>query len=305
MNTSIQISVIICTYNRALYLTEALNSLYQQTLTKQFFEVIVVNNNSTDNTEALCKAYIQTHPDMQLIYLNEKEQGASFARNTGAAKASSPLLCFMDDDAIANDDYLSRIVQFFETHPNTGGLGGKIIPKYIPAEPGWMSHYVSSMVGNFDYAPQVSAFKPGKYPLESNMVVPKHLFDKINGFNTALPGVKGELRIGGEGKDFFFRLQALGQQVYYDPNIIVHHVVEVSKLTPAYLYRVASGYGRGERVRTLQKGILAYLFKIIEYLFKLGASFILGVLYLFRGQPAKSWPVIRFRIDALKGLFNL
>lgn len=167
-----------------------------------------------------------------------------------------------------------------------------------------MSHYVSSMVGNFHYSPQVSAFKPGKYPLESNMVVPKRLFDTIGGFNTALPGVKGELRIGGEGKDFFFRLQALGHDIYYDPNIVIYHVVEVAKLTPAYLYRVASGYGRGERVRTLQKSKWAYLVKIIEYLFKLGASFVLGALYLLRGQPAKSWPVIRFRIDALKGLFH-
>ncbi len=301
----LQISVVICTYNRALYLSDALDSLYRQTLSKQCFEVIVANNNSTDQTEQLCKQYIATHSDMQVIYLNEKEQGASFARNTGAATARSPLLCFMDDDAIANDDYLSRIVRFFETHTHAAGLGGRIIPRYIPSEPGWMSRYVSSMVGNFDYAPQVSAFKPGKYPLESNMIVSKHLFDKIGGFNTALPGVKGELRIGGEGKDFFFRLQALGHPVYYDPSIIVHHVVEVAKLTPAYLYRVASGYGRGERVRTLQKSILAYLLKILEYLFKLGASFILGMIYLLQGKPAKSWPVIRFRIDALKGLFNL
>ena len=305
MSTPLKISVIICTYNRAAYLTDALDSLYRQTLPKQHFEVIVANNNSTDHTEMLCKQYTETHPDLQFIYLNEKEQGASFARNAGAALAGAPLLCFMDDDAIANDDYLSRIVQFFETHPAAGGLGGRIIPKYIPSEPVWMSHYVSSMVGNFNYAPQVSVFKPGKYPLESNMVVPQKWFAAIGGFNTALPGVKGDLRIGGEGKDFFFRLQALGHQVYYDPNIIVHHVVEVVKLTPAYLYRVASGYGRGERVRTLQKNRFAYLLKIAEYLFKLGAALVLGILYLLKGQPAKSLPVIRFRIDALKGLFNL
>lgn len=304
MNPTKQISVIICTYNRALYLTEALDSLYHQTLPKTAFEVIVVNNNSIDNTEDICKEYIHTHPDMQVSYLNEDNQGASFARNRGASLSTSALLCFMDDDAVANADYLSRIIQFFEVHPDSGGLGGRIIPRYIPSEPIWMSHYVSSMVGNFHYAPQVSAFKPGKYPLESNMVVPKRLFETIGGFNTALPGVKGELRIGGEGKDFFFRLQALGHTIYYDPNIVVHHVVEVAKLTPAYLYRVASGYGRGERVRTLQKSKWAYLVKIIEYLFKLGASFVLGATYLLRGQPAKSWPVIRFRIDALKGLFH-
>lgn len=114
MTPTKQISVIICTYNRALYLTEALDSLYHQTLPKTSFEVIVVNNNSTDNTEDICHSYIDAHPDMQVIYLNEEKQGASFARNTGAALSNSGLLCFMDDDAVANTDYLSRIIQFLK-----------------------------------------------------------------------------------------------------------------------------------------------------------------------------------------------
>lgn len=92
--------------------------------------------------------------------------------------------------------------------------------------------------------------------------------------------------------------------IYYDPQIIVHHIVETAKLTPAYLYRVASGYGRGEKVRTLQISTLSYCLKILEYFLKLGAAVVLGILYVIKGQPAKSWPVIRFRIDALKGLLN-
>lgn len=297
-----KISVIICTYNRAIYLVDALKSLTNQTLNKTDVEVIVVNNNSTDNTAELCRNFITEYPDAQITYLNEPEQGASFARNTGAKHAQSPLLCFMDDDAIAEPDYLARIIDFFRLHPDAAGLGGRIIPKYIPAEPAWMSYYVSSMVGNFHYAPRVCIFKPGKYPLESNMIVPKLFFDEIGGFNTAIPGVKGTLRIGGEGKDFFFRLHSKNRPIYYDPQIIVHHVVETAKLTPAYLYRVASGYGRGEKVRTLQISKMAYFVKIAEYLFKFGAAIMLGIVYAIKGQPAKLWPVIRFRIDALKGL---
>ena len=70
-----------------------------------------------------------------------------------------------------------------------------------------MSHYVSALVGNFDYAPTVTEFKPNKYPLESNMAVTKQAFDEIGGFDVALPGVKGTLRIGSEGKDLYFRLK--------------------------------------------------------------------------------------------------
>lgn len=304
MREALKISVVICSYNRAAYIQDAMASLYAQTLAKEQYEVIVVDNNSTDHTPAICDAFIRSHTDAQYTYLTESRQGASFARNTGAALARSPLLCFMDDDAVAEPDYLERIVTFFEMHPDCGGLGGRIIPKYIPAEPVWMSHFVSSLVGHFHYSETVTVFAPNKYPLESNMIIRKADFDTIHGFNTALPGVVGTLRIGGEGKDFFFRLKELGRTIYYDPAIRVQHVVETQKLTREYMYRVASGIGRGERVRTLQKGYLAYLLKGLEYLFKLGASIILGIKYTLQGHPQKAMPVIRFRVDALRGLYN-
>ena len=136
------------------------------------------------------------------------------------------------------------------------------------------------------------------------MIVVKKDFDAIGGFNTALPGVKGTLRIGGEGKDFFLRFQSLGKKIYYHPGVIVHHVVEVSKLTPEYMYRVASGIGRGERVRMLAISKVSFIKKILEYVYKLCGSVVLGLIYAAKGKPAQSWPVIKFRIDALKGLIG-
>lgn len=299
-----KISVIICSYNRADYIIGAVESLYRQTLSKEQFEVFVVDNNSIDNTGKLLQDYMTSHPDFHLHYLTEQKQGSSFARNTGAAFAKAPLLCFMDDDATAEPDYLQRVVDFFSTHSDATGLGGRIIPRYIPAEPRWMSYYVSSLVGNFDYSKTVEVFKPGKYPLESNMIVRKKEFDAVAGFNTELPGVKGTLRIGGEGKDFFLRLQDRGGKIYYDPSIIVHHVVEVKKLTSHYMYRIASGIGRGERIRMLSISKGAFAKKFFEYTYKLGGSVVLGTIYALKGKPSQSWPVIKFRIDALKGLLG-
>jgi glycosyltransferase involved in cell wall biosynthesis len=304
MRSAPEISVIICSYNRADYIIGAVESLNRQTLDKTKFEVFVVDNNSIDNTGELVQDYIHRHQELDLHYLTESRQGASFARNTGASFAKSPLLCFMDDDAIAEEHYLERILNFFSSHKDAAGLGGRIIPKYIPEEPKWMSHFVSSLVGNFDYSPHLTVFKEGKYPLESNMIVSKNDFDAIDGFNTDLPGVKGTLRIGGEGKDFFLRLQSLDKKIYYDPQVIVWHIVEVKKLTPHYMYRVASGIGRGERVRMLAISKWSYLKKIFEYLYKLAGSFVLGLIYAIKGKPAQSWPVIKFRIDALKGLLG-
>jgi len=297
-----QLSIVICSYNRASYIGDALDSLYKQTSGLSAFEAIIVDNNSTDNTAEVFSQWRSAHTNGSFTYITETNQGASFARNTGAAVSKGQWLCFMDDDAVATPNYVENILKHIETKPDAVGFGGRIIPKYIPAEPNWMSYYVSSLVGNFDYAPSACAFENGKYPLESNMIVRKDIYDTIGGFNTALPGVVGTLRIGGEGKELFYKILALGHTIYYDPSICVHHVVEVKKLTSEYMYRVASGIGRGEKTRTLNISTWAYIKKIVEYLIKLGASIILALKYTLQLTPAKSWPVIQFRIDALKGL---
>ena len=299
-----KLSIIICSFNRASYIEAAFDSLYNQSSGLESFETIIVDNNSTDNTADVFKNWRASHANGSFTYLTETKQGASFARNTGAAKAKGQWLCFMDDDAIANTNYVENILNHIETKPDAIGFGGRIIPKYIPEEPKWMSYYVSSLVGNFDYAPTACAFEHGNYPLESNMIVRKDIYDSIGGFNTELPGVVGTLRIGGEGKELFYKILALGHTIYYDPTICVHHVVEVKKLTSEYMYRVASGIGRGEQTRTKAISNGAYIKKIIEYIFKLGAAVILGIKYALLGTPEKTMPVIQFRIDALKGLMG-
>lgn len=298
------LSIVICSYNRASYISGALDSLYHQSAGLDNFEAIIVDNNSTDNTADVFKQWRSSHANGSFTYLTESKQGASFARNTGAKGAKGQWLCFMDDDAIANSNYVENIIKHIKTKPEAIGFGGRIIPKYIPSAPEWMSYYVSSLVGNFDYAPTACAFENGKYPLESNMIVKKDIYNSIGGFNTELPGVVGILRIGGEGKELFYKILALGHTIYYDPTICVEHVVEVKKLTPEYMYRVASGIGRGEKTRTLSISKGSYFKKIIEYLFKLGAAFVIGFKYLLQCKPAKTWPVIQFRIDALKGLLG-
>ena len=298
------LSIIICSYNRASYISDALTSLYRQTAVLNEFEVIIVDNNSTDNTKEVYAAWRQTNNNGHFTFISETKQGASFARNTGAAIAKGQWVCFMDDDAVATPNYVENILKHIHNKPDAVGFGGRIIPKYIPSEPKWMSYYVSSLVGNFDYAPIACAFENGKYPLESNMIVKKSVYDQIGGFNLNLPGVVGTLRIGGEGKELFYKILALGHIIYYDPAICVHHVVEVKKLTSEYMYRVASGIGRGEKTRTLAISKAAYLMKILEYSLKLGAAVILGFKYALQLTPSKIWPIIKFRIDALKGLLG-
>ena len=101
-----QLSIIICSYNRASYIREALSALYNQTAPLEQFEVFVVDNNSTDETPEVFKAWRAKHPNGQFNYITETSQGASYARNTGAKLAKGEWLCFIDDDAIAFPDFV-------------------------------------------------------------------------------------------------------------------------------------------------------------------------------------------------------
>lgn len=299
---TLQLSIVICTYNRAQYLPNALRSLNEQSATGNSFEVIVVDNASTDGTQEVCATLLPQLTATTFSYHQEKQQGASFARNTGAMLANAPLLCFMDDDAVAHHDFVERIIDFFSRHPEAGGLGGRIIPLYIPEEPAWMSHYVSSLVGHFHYSKTVTQFRGGKFPFESNMTLPTALFRNLGGFNERLPGVAGKVRIGGEGKDLFLRLTALGPSIYYDPSVVVKHVVETEKLTHQYLTEVAQGIGRGERIRTLANGTLSYYHKQFEYILKLIAAILISAKYFLIGSPQKIIPLVSFRWEAIRGL---
>jgi glycosyltransferase involved in cell wall biosynthesis len=299
------LSIVICSYNRASYITGALDSLYTGNANLNDFEVVFVDNNSTDNSLQIANDWRALHPNGNFIITSEIKQGASYARNTGANLAKGQWLCFMDDDAVAFPDFVQNILKHINTYPERVGFGGRIIPKYLPNEPSWMSYYVSSMVGHFHYSETYTPFKNGKYPLESNMIVRKDIYDQVGGFNEALPGVVGTVRIGGEGKGLFYSIMKLGHTIYYDPSIVVHHIVETKKLTPTYLYNVASGMGRGEKTRTLSIGKISYIKKIIEYLVKLGAAIVLGLGYTIKGNPQQFWPIVKFRIDTLKGLIGL
>src|SRR6185295_19406533 len=93
------ISVIICTYNRDKFIGEALTCLAKQTLPAENFEIIVVDNRSTDNTAAIAKKFIADHQELRARYVMEPHKGLSFARNRGIAEARASIITFIDDDA--------------------------------------------------------------------------------------------------------------------------------------------------------------------------------------------------------------
>ncbi|MEL6942904.1 MAG: glycosyltransferase family A protein, partial [Bacteroidota bacterium] len=124
------LSTIICTYNRDKFIAQALQSLAQQSLNETQYEVIVVNNNCTDNTSTIVNDFIAANPELDIKQVFEHNQGLSFARNRGIREAKYDIITYMDDDGVAEKTYLEKIVSYFEQHPNVVGIGGKVIPIY-------------------------------------------------------------------------------------------------------------------------------------------------------------------------------
>ena len=146
------ISVLICTYNRAKYLGPLLNSLAANDLASTAYEIIVVDNNCTDDTPQVCATFAQTHPSIQFHYCIEAEQGLSAARNRAIREAKGSILVYVDDDALVDTWYLRTIYEYLKSHPDISAVGGPIIPLYENVEePKWMTRYTKELLCGYLY----------------------------------------------------------------------------------------------------------------------------------------------------------
>lgn len=123
------ISIIIPSFNRAKYIGITIESFLNQLYTEGEYEIIIVDNNSTDNTREIIHQYENKNKKIKVTYLFEKRQGVHYARNTGAKHAVYELLYFTDDDMIADKYLLKEIVKPFYFNPDVGTATGRVLPK--------------------------------------------------------------------------------------------------------------------------------------------------------------------------------
>ncbi len=125
-----KISIIIPTHNRSEQLEMVLKSIFKLN-DKVSFEIIVVDNNSTDNTKAICNSF------KNIKYVFEKNTAFSKARNTGAINSTGQILLYLDDDVLVNDGSLTSILKVFKENNKCGAIAGKILPKFLSKPPNW------------------------------------------------------------------------------------------------------------------------------------------------------------------------
>src|SRR5688572_2133831 len=300
INKEPDISVVICTYNRDKFIGEALNCLSNQSLSPQRFEMIVVDNKSTDNTASIVRKFIADHPELQVRYVMEPNKGLSFARNRGILEARASIITYIDDDAEVTSRFLESIVHFMKADNTIVGVGGKVIPKYSESrEPEWMSKYLNGFVGRMDFGDHPKLFdKSMKYPTGCNMTYTKEILQKAGGFNN-------ELTFRSDDKYIFYKVTALSDNVYYLPGAMLYHNIDNDRLSFPNFRKLFLKSGNEEKIRVRsEKGVFAVLKKLFELVFKTCAATILYLLYTLKGQELKGRYIFFSQWFTLSGFFK-
>lgn len=289
------ITATISTYNRERYLPQVLDSLKRQTLSKELFEIVLVDNNSPGNTKEIADQFISDNPELEVRYYLETNQGLSHGRNRGIKEGKRKYITFIDDDAFLAEDYLEKIVNYFEMDPDVGAIGSKIHLHYEDLKPDWENKYLNSLLGYFDMGDVYRPFPKSDYPRGSNMSFRMDVFEKVGLFNVEL-GRKGKNLSGSEEKDMFMRIYAEGDiKVIYVPDAMVYHCVPLERTTKDFIKKQAFGTGSSERVRVKNEGFGATLKRYFMEVVKWGGSVVLFFVYALKGQVAKGRMIMRFR----------
>lgn len=224
------ISVVICTYNRCDILNETLTHLFTQVEEISKVEVLVVDNNSKDNTSVVIKNLQAKYDNLKYVF--EKKQGLSVARNTGFRKSSNEYILYLDDDALAYKSIFIEINKVFQSFPNIQALGGVYYPWYRFGEPKWYKAKYASRT-----------FKhQGVKPLEGSetwsggvMLISKSALERFP-FREDL-GMTGNTTFYGEETELQYRLIENDIPVYGTNDIFIDHIVQPYKLNLNWFFK--------------------------------------------------------------------
>jgi len=221
----ILISVVVCTYNREDLLADCLKSLTTQTFNPVQYEVIVVDNNSSDNTRTIAEEFVKANSNFRLI--SELEQGLSHARNKGLAEAQGEYVAFIDDDARAPENWLETAAKIVAAN-SPDIFGGPATPIFGCETPAWYreSYGIRGAMGETGW------LKEG-FIVGTNIFFRKQLLDEYGGFDPEL-GMKGDSVGYHEETAIVFRAFDEGKKVYYSKELAVKDHMPDYKLSAIY-----------------------------------------------------------------------
>jgi len=256
LTSNLVISAIICTHNRDPYLAAAIDSLLAQDLTAQGlgnFEVLVVDNASTDRTKAIVEARLD---DPRLKYVHESQLGLSHARNRGVAESQGEIVAYLDDDAVAEPHWLRTLVGAYRADEKLAIAGGRVTllwPEQTQP-PSWLSEAMLSCLGYYDLGQEaVHIENPSLTPRGLNYSLRRSFLDSVGGFDPQL-GRMGKKLLSNE--ELYMTEAALkqGLRVAYLPDALVAHNVAPERLNRNWFLRRSWWQGVSECYRDQLEG---------------------------------------------------
>lgn len=247
------ISVVICTYNRCSLLQGCLESLANQTLDKKEYEVIIVNNNSNDETQKIAECFVKIESNFKVII--EINQGASHARNRGWKEAHGKYVAYFDDDCIVPAQWLSFAKDIIDQEAPCV-FGGPYKPFYNTPKVFWFKDIYGSSPERGNQA----RFLVRRENLNGgNISLSREVLEDIGGFDPNLGPIGQKMRYGEE--------MALQESIkrnkpnclfYYDPNLYVYHTVRKEKMDIYNIFKINFSKGRSYYLREVLSGPIVH-----------------------------------------------
>ena len=246
----IKLTIIIPTFNRASSLEKTLSSVTSAPIPPDLeVEVIVVDNNSTDNTRAIVERMRPEFHVIKLDYEFEPRQGRSYAVNTGIRKASGDLISMIDDDEQIDTSWFAELRNIFKSRwEELDFASGKILPILESEPPPWIGPIKHGPLVWRDFGDEEWKFdRNTPIVLGAHGIFKKSVFDKTGLYSESL-GVKGKGMLGGEDEVFYDQLMENNFRGLYHPKLIVHHNLPARRMTESYYRNWLIGVGRSRRI---------------------------------------------------------
>lgn len=237
------VSVVISTYNRAEVLPYALESLLQQEPPQPQYEIVVVDNNSTDSTRAVVESFI-ARGYQHLRYLFEPRQGLAYGRNAGILASTAPIIAFTDDDVTVAPDWVQTLKQALDAHPETDCVGGRVLPRWKRPVPSWLSREHWGPLALLDYGDTAFYVSASRRLclIGANTAFRRAVFSRIGLLAPHVQSYKRE--VATEDHELLLRVWRSGGLGLYLPNLVVTSQIASERVTKAYHRRWHRRHGR-------------------------------------------------------------
>jgi glycosyltransferase involved in cell wall biosynthesis len=233
---NITISLIIPTYNRAASLKRALESVVNLDYPSDRYEIIVVDNGSTDATPTVVKEVRNTNPECSLSYVREERLGLHNARHAGVWVAKGNILLFTDDDATFDPGWLRAYEEAFNSHPEMAAAGGPVRPSWETPPPQWLVEFMGD-VKTFGILSLIEPYDDFRLNADGiffgvNMAIRAKVLLEMGGFN---PDAFGDAWLGDGETGLIYKLWDHRMLIGYVPDALVYHHIPPERMTVQYL----------------------------------------------------------------------